>query len=63
MSVATPEAWAHLVVEYEAARERWATTYDALEALPVESGFDSEEERIHEQARLALDRCEDGLLS
>lgn len=54
--------WSSLLTDREAALKRWELTAAALESLPPAAEWDSQEGRHHEEARLALDACEDRLL-
>jgi hypothetical protein len=55
--------WSSLVAERDAALKHWELTAAALAKLPAAAEWDSEEGRLHDNARLALDVCEDRLLA
>lgn len=54
--------WSVLVAERDAALKEWELTAAALAELPAAAEWDSEEGRLHDKARVALDTCEDRLL-
>lgn len=56
------ETWADLVAKRTAALKQWELTAAVLAELPAAAEWDSEEGRLHDKARVALDACEDRLL-